>query len=193
NNDVKIDSDNFYKFIHEITIDNIIHPLTFNEENKLVSSGCKVISWLPYITNHYLSKSLNNKDKFISIDLATARFLGMKLSTLKNVGKISENLLQYQGDNDFSFRAKKLGYKVLIYTKSYCNLYDGDTGFKNTNIKSISILHKSFFSIRSANNIKYKFNFLCNHFNKIYSLLILSSMLLNCYIKTLISSKRKKT
>lgn len=187
NNDVTIDEAFFHTFYHHIDSESIVHPQTL-ANNKLVSSGCKVKSWFPYITSHPICETSgpHNPTK-VEIDLCTARFLSMKFSTLKVIGNIAGNLIQYHGDNDFSLRAKKLGIRSYIINGAVCKLYDDDTGKKNSNINRFKDAYNSLFEIRSANNLYSRWCFINNHFSKIHSVFILLSMTVNVFVKVIMN------
>jgi GT2 family glycosyltransferase len=185
NNDVQIDKSSFNILMKELksSSNQIVHPRTFDQDNIETSSGTKILSYFPYITKH--PKKFQEDKKLI--DMGTARFLCMKAITLKKVGYINQNLLQYLGDNDFTLRAKrKYNINTYIVRDATCKLDDTQTGIKNNNIKSIKELWISFFSIKSPNNIKYRYIFFKNHFNILSSLLITSSMTFNTLIKFII-------
>lgn len=185
NNDMNITEKNLQVLIDEITLNKnqIIHPRTFNDDGDEISSGAIIKSWIPYITTHPISF---DKAK-IEIDLGTARCLVMTFNTLQKVGRVSDNLPQYQGDNDFTLRAKEKGIKTYILRDCMCNVYDKDTGLKNKRIPSLKKLWQSFFSIRSSNNLKYRFNFVHNHKNILFSFLVVSSMTINTVVRYFIS------
>jgi len=54
NNDVQIDKDSFELLHDEIKKDKnqIVHPRTFDQDDVEASSGTKILSLFPYITNH---------------------------------------------------------------------------------------------------------------------------------------------
>ena len=182
NNDVVIDYPDFCLLVNTVYESEdrlILHPKTFNEEGDFVSSGAKVLTWFPYLTTH----KINAEKDFTKIDLGTARFLVMKYKEVVINKGISINLPQYQGDNDFTLRAKKNGAAVFIDNRTSCHLDDSVTGLKNSKILSVNDLLDSFMNIKSANNIKYRYRLLRNHFNVLFSMVILASMTLNVFIK----------
>lgn len=185
NNDMTIDKNSFdilYKALEEDK-SQIVHPRTFDQNKNEVSSGAKILHFFPYITKHPKS-FLEDK---IEIDMGTARFLCMKASTLKKVGFINKKLVQYLGDNDFTLRAKrKHNINTYILRDAICKIDDTQTGIKNTNIKNIKELWNSFFSIKSPNNIKYRYRFFRAYFNHIFSFLIVLSMTFNSLAKFII-------
>lgn len=189
NNDVQIDKKSFDILDSELKNDanQIVHPRTFDQDGKETSSGTKVLSYFPYVTIH--PKDFKEEKKII--DMGTARFLCMKANVLKKVGYINKNLLQYLGDNDFTLRAKrKYGINTYILRDAICSLDDTQTGIKNNNIKNTKELWNSFFSVKSPNNIKYRFIFFKNHSNGIFSFFITSSMTFNSVVKFTINKIR---
>jgi GT2 family glycosyltransferase len=187
NNDVQIDKASFGNIYNEIRsdADQILHPITVNQNNVEVSSGAKIKSFFPYITDH----PINFKEHKRVVDMGAARFLVMSASTLKKVGYINNNLVQYLGDNYFTLKAKTdFNIKTYILSNSVCRLDDEETGLKNNNIKNFEELLSSFFSIKSPNNIKYRYIFFKNHFNGFFSFFITLSMTLNSVLKFIIGS-----
>jgi GT2 family glycosyltransferase len=185
NNDMTIDKKSFYMLSQELiqNPNQIIHPRTFNHNNVEVSSGAKILSLFPYITNHPKNFSI----KKIEVDMGTARFLCLTFSVLKKVGYINHELVQYLGDNDFTLRAKRqYGIKTYILRDAVCVLDDRHTGLKNTNIMTLKELVNSFFSLRSPNNIKYRFRFFKIHYNAWTSFFVTISMTLNAIVKFII-------
>ena len=63
NNDIQIDKKSFNVLLSEIHREKlqIVHPRTFDQENKEVSSGAKIFSFFPYMTKH--PKILKNLKK----------------------------------------------------------------------------------------------------------------------------------
>lgn len=188
NNDVELGNCDWTLLDDYLSLDNtIVHPVSIDQDGKEISSGCKVISWFPYVTNH--PKNFNSNK--IQIDLCTARFLCMKYKTYKRVGNIAINLIQYHGDNDFSFRAKKLGVNTYIVSNLFCTVHNLDTGTKEHNTSSFTNLLESFNDLKSPNNISSRYNFISNHFNKVFSVAICLSMTLNTLVKFIFNKFKK--
>lgn len=183
NNDVTLNNGQWLKIKEKIKPNKLVHPRTITNVGDEVSSGCIVKSWFPYITEHPTVKL----DKDTRIDLCTARFLCMTFGTYNEIGNISANLIQYHGDNDFSLRAKSLGIESYVLVDSFCELYDEDTGIKSSNLTSIRLALKSLSSLKSPNNIRSRYNFLRNHFGFFNSSLILLSMTINIFLRTIIN------
>lgn len=186
NNDVQIDKNSFNLLCNEIkkNSNQIVHPRTFDHDGLEVSSGAKILSYFPYITIH--PKNFVEEKRLI--DMGTARFLAMSGKVLKKVGNINSDLVQYGGDNDFTLNAKRT-HKIYSYIlrEAICILDDTETGIKNHNITNLKDLFMSFFSIKSPNNIKYRFRFFKKFFGKTVAFLITSSMTLNTIVKFMIT------
>ena len=188
NNDIKIDKNCFDSMVNELrnNKDQIIHPRTLNQSGQEVSSGAKIICFFPYITKH---PKQFKKEKEI-IHMGTARFLMLHGHILKKIGCINKNLVQYGGDNDFTLSARRFhNIKTYILRDAICRLDDTFTGIKNQNIKNIKELFKSFYSIKSPNNIKYRYILFKKFFGKIGAFLITTSMLINTIVKFVIKSR----
>ena len=105
-------------------------------------------------------------------------------SKSKKVGYINKKLVQYGGDNDFTFSAKRFnGINTYILKDATCRLNDIETGIKNQNIPSFKKLLHSFFSIKSPNNIKYRYILFKKFYGSIGAFLIAGSLSLNTIIK----------
>lgn len=182
NNDVEINKKCFEKLQNEIIsdINQIVHPRTFNQDGLEVSSGAKILNFFPYFSKH--PKKFKNKKQLI--DMGTARFLMMGGFVLKKVGYINKKLVQYGGDNDFTLSAKRFnGINTYILTDAVCSLNDIETGIKDQNIPSLKKLFHSFFSIKSPNNIKYRYILFKKFFGSIGAFLIAGSLSINTIIK----------
>jgi N-acetylglucosaminyl-diphospho-decaprenol L-rhamnosyltransferase len=158
----------------------LYHPCVFNQKGEEVSAGSRVITWFPYISRH----PKNFASDKVRIDLATARFLCFTIQSLNKIGRISENLPHYGGDNDFSLRAKKMGIPTFLLRSAVCILDDKETGLSSSNIMSVSALWSSLISTRSSNNLKYRFRFVYNYFHcHFFSIMVVFSMTITIFIK----------
>jgi len=182
NNDVQIEKKSFdvLKFEIQNNSSQIVHPRTFDQNNFEVSSGAKIHSTFPYITTH--PKGFKSKRK--KIDMGTARFLMMCGITLKKVGFINQELIQYGGDNDFTMAANRFhNIETYILRDAYCKLDDTVTGIKNHNIKNMKELSNSFFSIKSPNNFKYRYRLFKKFYGKFRAFFITLSLSINTILK----------
>lgn len=184
NNDVIVKDGELDKILKNVASNEICHPQTFTDKGEEISSGAKVISWFPFITIH--PKFGWTSVSKVDIDLCPARFMCMYVSTLRKVGNVSENLVQYQGDYDLSLKAKRKNIELKIIKGAYCQVYDGDTGLKTHNIITLGQFISSFYETRSSNNLKYRWLFVRNHFNFFLSVLIFTSMFINIIARFII-------
>lgn len=185
NNDVQIDKNSFNLLYSELKKNNtqIVHPRTFDQDGLEVSSGAKILSLFPYITSH--PKNFLSEKK--AIDMGTARFLMMNAVVLKQIGYINKNLVQYGGDNDFTYSAKRIhNINTYILRDAVCRLDDTSTGIKNHNIQNIKDLYKSFFSIKSPNNIKYRYRLFEKFYGNVGAFFITLSISFNTILKFII-------
>ncbi len=181
NNDVTVNDDIFDILEHLDLDDNdIIHPETkILGSDTFVSSGCNVISWLPYITKH--PKRLQCKTK---VDMLTARFLCMKGEVILNIGNINTQLLQYHGDTEFTLRASKKGYSCSIIPGHAVFLDDNDGSAIHQ--RSVKRYFKEMFDDTKSNSIRQKFILLRTMKNGVLSSAIVLSMVINGLLKTVI-------
>lgn len=157
----------------------LYHPTVRDQDGAPLSSGVRVITWVPYITRH----PKRPVHRYAQVHLATARFLAMSYATLRAVGTIHTGLPQYQGDNEFSMRARRLGHRTFVVRDAECRVDERKTGSKNTNVASWSALLQSFFSIRSATNIHYRYTFLRACLPPILAEISLVSLTVNSIIR----------
>lgn len=104
---------------------------------------------------------------FIPSDMLTGRGTLIPIKAFNNLGLYDEqNFPHYMADEDFALRGKKAGYKILVSTKAYVKSHIEATGlnFKNQD-KSLGNFIKSLTSIRSANNLRYRFLWAKKHAN----------------------------
>ena len=174
NNDIVISENMFSRLLTELESNPgaIFHPRLINEKGNVISSGSRVISWFPFLTQHENSRP----EKLIKVDLASARFLMFSEKTLAILKNINPAIPHYGGDNDFTLRAKKKGIYTYIVTDAICHVDESHTGEKIGNVNNFYQLLKSFFSLKSPNSIKYRYAFISSHFNPLFSALIVFSM-----------------
>ncbi len=188
NNDVQIEKSCFDILEQELQNNSniIVHPRTFDQDEVEVSSGAKILTLFPYLTRH--PKDFKKHKEII--DMGTARFLMMRGSVLNKVGYINQDLVQYGGDNDFTLSAKRFhGIYTYIVRDAICRLDDTQTGVKNHNIPTIKELYRSFSSIKSPNNIEYRYILFKKFFGKVGAFFITGSLSLNTIIKFMIKNK----
>ena len=103
---------------------------------------------------------VSNKLSYIQSDLLPGRGTLIPISVFKKIGFFDEiNFPHYTADEDFSLRAKNIGYKLLVSINACVKSHVND----NIKIKSIRDFYNSLFTIRSANNLKYRFRWAKKH------------------------------
>ena len=174
NNDVMIPKDGAFEEVLQTlrsNLDLIIVPITENTTGTFISSGCQLKSVFPYYTVHPRKPATD-----VEIDFATARFLMTSGKVVRTVGRINPDLVQYHGDYYFSKMAQSYGIKTLISPRVRCIVDDEETGFKNVNIQTFKGFMVSLTSIRSANNIKYRYVLFRSFYSPVVSALVVAQM-----------------
>ncbi|WP_436373780.1 glycosyltransferase family 2 protein [Cytobacillus sp. BC1816] len=127
NNDVKINQDFLENLVAAIENNpkSLVCAVSLTEENepKIFFGGCKKLSWKSAkYKMHYKPGTLFNEKKHIGIlesDYLIGRGLLFPAKLINEIGLFNfESLPQYFSDSDFSLRAKRAGYKLLVDFKS---------------------------------------------------------------------------
>ncbi len=134
-------------------------------QSTIIDAGVR-INWLnAKYTNLGYGKSYNSLLKSSSIiqtvDLLSGRGTIIPLKTFRDIGLYDVNRLPHYGaDYEFSHRAKVKGYNLMINYNALV-ITGAKTRGKNDklNILKLSELIKSFYSMNSANNLKFRWNF----------------------------------
>ena len=162
NNDVEFSPNSISELLNECENKNrkaIIGSLTlnFNDKCTVVKSGTIVKNWFFNLTEHvYNHNNINEIHlKNEEVDFITGRCLLHPIEIFEKIGNYdSKNFLHYGADDEFSMRAKKNGYKVILCSSSLVYLKSKEANSNNT---KKSLFH-TFFSIHSSSNIINKFN-----------------------------------
>lgn len=135
------------------------------DESTVVDAGVR-INWL---TAKYTNlakgrqyKGILRADSLIKqVDVLPGRSTLIPIEAFREIGLYDfKRLPHYGADYEFSHRAKMKGYKLLINYEAVVISNVKMTGLNNrVNKLKWSDLVKSFFSIRSPNNLKYRWNF----------------------------------
>ena len=167
---------------------NMYHSLVINSRNVCVSSGSRLISWPFFITKHPARGSNLENVEFDShywVNLSTARFLIFNVSLLNFVNQIDTKFPHYLGDVDFSYNLfKKNNVKTYIVPSSIVRLNTETTGMNAGYLNTLSDFIKSLNSIRSSNNLSFRFKFALKNCN----ILLVPIFMLSSFIKILISN-----
>lgn len=164
NNDIIPDKDYFkhlVKILEHNTPETIIGSKIYKAQNKeIIWSMGGVFDPLTGYKNMIGSEKPDNNQlqEIIECDWLTGMGTVTHVSVYQKVGMVDEkNFPQYHGDSDFTFRAKKRGYNLIVNPKlKIYNDTDNSGLIHNDNINN---LFRSLFSIRSSYNIvkEYKF------------------------------------
>lgn len=144
----------------------ICSSISISDSNKreVMSSGCRMISWVLNIPYHpFYGKFYSNINTAlpVSVDMLTGRSVIYPISVFDENNRFNfKKFPQYGGDNEFTHRAKKLGYDLFIVPNSGVLVNRVETG-KNPMDRVLSFKEKieSLFSIRSVNNILIRIRF----------------------------------
>ncbi len=135
------------------------------KEESIIDSGTK-ISW---VTGKYskVSKAANYTEfctkypSTIDVDVLSGRGTLIPVSVFREIGLYDwQSLPHYGADFEFSIRAMRKGHKLIVATKALVISDWRTTGVKNEYSPiAWNDLLNSFRSIRSPNNLKYRWNF----------------------------------
>lgn len=166
NNDIVFDENAINALINNMKNDNqICSSLSVASNSRVaMSSGSKVVSWIFNITSHpfYGKKQENmSKAKNTEVDMLTGRSVIYPLNIFfKGSNFDNINFPHYGGDSEFTNRAKRNGYELLIIPSSIIYVNRDSTGL-NPLDKKLSLIEsiRSLYSIKSTNNILTKIKF----------------------------------
>lgn len=99
--------------------------------------------------------------EYYETDYLPGRGSLIPINIFERIGKFnSEKYPQYIADEEFSFRAKRDGFKCIVSTKAKIYTERNTSGFENVNSKiTIKSFLKSLTAINSTNNIKCRIHF----------------------------------
>ena len=127
------------------------------DNQRIMSSGAKMISWILNISYHpFYGRSYDSLDNLnsVEVDMLNGRSVIYPMQVFKKNTFDFKRFPQYGGDNEFSYRVKKLGYSLNINPKSIVYVQRSETGL-NPMDRTLTFSEKviSLFSIRSVNNV----------------------------------------
>lgn len=138
--------------------------LDSKDRNTIIKSGTIVTSWIFNITNHiYQGKEYSQLSSYspVRADLLTGRCLLHPVEIFKSVGNYdSDRFPHYGGDDEFTARAKTLGYDLFIVPESVVYLDTKTTGAtENIWSDGFRSIRNRLFGIRSNINLVTKWRF----------------------------------
>lgn len=135
--------------------------------NKLDEMNFCGISWNQFTGKYYLKakdydcsyQKLLQKRKVVDSDMLPGRGTLIPMNVFHEVGMYdSKNFPQYAADEDFSLRARKKGWQLLVPTDVCVKSYIDQTGTDIENIRFGFRTYKHlFFSIKSPLNLKVRY------------------------------------
>jgi GT2 family glycosyltransferase len=170
NNDLEVPDDYLEKLVYNSTIYKkaILGSVSvdISAENHMDFCGIK---WNEF-TGKYYSKArayhysydeLKRKEQVIHSDMLPGRGTLIPIEVFSEVGLFdSINFPQYAADEDFTLRAKRKGWDLLLPTNVYLKSYITHTGIDTTKIQfKVKYFKELFFSLRSPLNLKVRYRF----------------------------------
>lgn len=169
NNDSVVRPD-YIQTLHASALDypkSLIGSISISDEDEstVVDGGVR-INWLTAkfarLGRCKQYKDIINSGKFIHpVDVLPGRGTLIPIEAFQKVGLYDfKRLPHYGADYEFSLRAKKNGYKLYIDYRAVIisNVHSTGVNSETINLSWLE-LAKSFFSIRSPNNLKYRWHF----------------------------------
>jgi GT2 family glycosyltransferase len=155
NDDVTVNDDYIEKLVSasEENGNAIVGSIYRDSENKelVYDSGVK-IDWKNYRYYQMPYKKDDNITK--NVDTLATRGTIIPIAVFKNIGLFEKKLRHYAADYEYFFRAKKMGYQLLISHDA--SVYDSENSRTipdNSRIQSFQNVWRRNFSIKSPNNI----------------------------------------
>jgi GT2 family glycosyltransferase len=103
---------------------------------------------------------------YIASSVLSGRGVLIPIELFKKIGLYDQMLFPHYGaDIDFSIRASKAGYKLLVSLNAIVYSHVKSTGFsiKNKSLPFFLRIKEGFFSIKSPNNFKIRYNLAIKH------------------------------
>lgn len=167
NNDVVFDKSFLTKMLDAMDgkKDRVLNPVSVDDSGneRIVSSGGRVISWLFALNSHfYVGRSANSLDaeQSVKADFLSGRGTLMPLAIFSRIGLYDQwNLPQVHSDYEFTWRAKRSGYDLLMDPKIHVYLDVQTTGLDPL-IRRLTLreIFQSFRFRHSPHNLKARYN-----------------------------------
>lgn len=170
NNDLEVPDDYLEKLVNNSTIYRkaILGSVSvdISAENHMDFCG---IRWNEF-TGKYYSKAreynnsyseLKRREQVIKSDMLPGRGTLIPIQVFNEIGVFdSINFPQYAADEDFTLRAKRKGWDLLLPANVYLKSYITQTGMDTTKVQlSVKYFKELFFSLRSPLNLKVRYRF----------------------------------
>lgn len=168
----------------------VVHPTTIDHRGRAVTSGQILLSWLPYLTRSITSGAARTE---WLVDFLNARFCVWPSEIFVELPYIPSRMPQYCGDYYLSYYQKLAGSKLVVDSQYKVFLDDRATGIKTDRLSGLAELIQSFYSTRSSNNLQARFAFANSFHGKIFSSLVVLSMIVNVLMRYLVGVMREKS
>jgi GT2 family glycosyltransferase len=130
NNDTEVEKDALTKLVEAAETDKkvgLVSPVIFNGTDRQIWFSGGKIDWLRMRTLHNL--------KAAAVDAYESEFISgcamlVKAAVFREIGLLDEDYFLYWEDADFSWRAKKAGFKNIVVTGSWIYHFEKSEGEK---------------------------------------------------------------
>ncbi|MBC8035588.1 MAG: glycosyltransferase family 2 protein [Chitinophagaceae bacterium] len=138
-----------------------------NQPEKIHYAGTrwnsKTARYRPSHTGSTVYKDLKKETSSIPTDLLPGRGVLIPVRVFKEIGFYDEETFpHYMADEDFSLRARKAGYTLLVATKAVVYNHIDETGLKEKK-RNFNYYKSVFTSMKSATNTRYRWNWARKH------------------------------
>ena len=160
-----------YYILKKMNFDCIIGAISLNND-KVISSGVKILSWFFPIKNyHPLTNSIYSNicnSGLVEVDFLPSRCILIPLISLDiNNLVLYSKLPHYHADYEFTNRLKRSGYQLYLAPSASVYVDINNTGLNVFNSSfDIKLFIKNYFSIKNQSNPFYRFNFIIATFPK---------------------------
>jgi GT2 family glycosyltransferase len=132
--------------------------LSIKDKDTIVSSATIIKSWIFNLNSHlYRYQLYSNMSDFSpkDADILTGRSVLYPIEIFSKIGNFdSKRFPHYGGDDEFTFRAKRMGWGLKLVPKSVVYIDQKATGLNpKARVLSVKNLVTSIFSLRSTNNL----------------------------------------
>ena len=161
NNDVILPADTLSR-LYRFAVENdraIVNALAVDsgDRDTIVSSGSRMISWILNISRHpFEGVSYREiRKEPVEVDMLSGRSVLYPIEVFRSVGNFDDVMFpHYAGDNEFTVRAKRHGWRLYLLPSAIVYVNQRTTGL-NPNAKKLTFREaiRSLTTIKSTNNL----------------------------------------
>lgn len=133
------------------------------DRDTVISSGSRMVSWVLNIAHHpFHGRSYKKIDKKpVPVDMIAGRCTLFPVHLVREIGNYdAKHFPHYGGDNEFTWRAKRKGWKLYILPEAVAFVSKKRTGLNPMSRRlSLQEMAHSFVSIKSVNNLAMRARF----------------------------------